>query len=136
MEIPDNFYRTSIKALILDENRKFLLSKEEDGRWDFPGGAMHFGENYKETLKREIFEETGLVVTKIGERPKYFLAFKNTRNYWVTNIFFETEVKNLEITHSDECVEVRFFNKSEALKENVFPNIIEFAEMFEEDEKK
>jgi len=135
MEIPNNFYRTSIKALILDKNRRFLLCKEEDGRWDFPGGGMHFGENYKETLKRELFEETGLTVTKVGERPKYFLAFKNTRNHWVTNIFFETEVKNLEITNSNECVEVRFFNKDEALKEKVFSNIIEFVEMFEEDEK-
>ena len=37
-EIPNNYYRTSVKALILDETRtKFLISEEENHRYDFPG---------------------------------------------------------------------------------------------------
>ncbi len=34
-EIPNWFYRTSIKALILDENKKFLLTREEKW-WELP----------------------------------------------------------------------------------------------------
>lgn len=37
-QIPDCFYRISIKALILDEFGKFLLCREDNGKWDFPGG--------------------------------------------------------------------------------------------------
>jgi len=135
MEIPNNFYRTSIKALVLDDKKRFLLCKEENGYWDLPGGGMHFGEKYEKTLKREIFEETGLEITEIGKRPKYFLVFKNIKNNWTTNILFEVKLKNLEITPSDECVEVRFFNKEEVLKENLFPSVVEFVKMFDEDEK-
>jgi len=36
-QIPACFYRISIKALILDENGRFLLCREDNGKWDFPG---------------------------------------------------------------------------------------------------
>lgn len=31
------FYRISIKALILNEEKKFLLVKNENGIWEYPG---------------------------------------------------------------------------------------------------
>jgi len=35
--IPNCFYRVSVKALVLDDTKnKFLLLKEDDGMWDFP----------------------------------------------------------------------------------------------------
>jgi hypothetical protein len=37
-QIPNCFYRVSAKALILDENQRFLLAKEDNGYRDFPGG--------------------------------------------------------------------------------------------------
>lgn len=33
----------------------------EAGRWTLPGGGMEFGETPQETLRREFYEETGLV---------------------------------------------------------------------------
>ncbi|MEI8252898.1 MAG: hypothetical protein WCG25_04035 [bacterium] len=30
------FYRISIKALVLDENKRFLLLQEKDGSWSLP----------------------------------------------------------------------------------------------------
>ncbi len=31
------------------------------GRWTLPGGGMRFGEHPEETLRRELYEETGLI---------------------------------------------------------------------------
>ncbi|MBU1246192.1 MAG: NUDIX hydrolase, partial [Patescibacteria group bacterium] len=58
--IPNCFYRISIKALIVDDKKRFLLVKEDNGTWDLPGGGLDFGEDAKSCLKREIKEETGL----------------------------------------------------------------------------
>lgn len=55
--IPNCFYRISIKALILDKDGKFLLCRESDGRWELPGGGLDHGENPQDGLMREIKEE-------------------------------------------------------------------------------
>lgn len=34
-----NFYRISIKAVVLNSENKFLLAREDNGSWDFLGGA-------------------------------------------------------------------------------------------------
>jgi 8-oxo-dGTP diphosphatase len=36
--IPPCFYRLSVKALIHDEQGRFLLVKEENNLWELPGG--------------------------------------------------------------------------------------------------
>lgn len=132
LEVPDCFYRISIKALILDEEKRFLLILENKGLWEFPGGGLDFGEKPAECLAREIKEEMGLEVIHVSEKPAYFLTTP-VRNgqWWIGNVIYETEVKNLDFTPSDECVELRFFTKEEALREKLFPNIREFVRMYD-----
>jgi len=36
MEIKQSWYRISIKAIIYNEKREFLLTKENNGTWDLP----------------------------------------------------------------------------------------------------
>jgi len=44
MQVPDCRYRISIKALILDKDKRFLLVQEDTGLWELPGGGLEFGE--------------------------------------------------------------------------------------------
>lgn len=129
--IPSGFYRTSIKALILDAQNKFLLCKEDNGFWDFPGGALDYGESPPDCLRRELSEEMGLVITHIDDNPSYFFSAQKKNGVWITNVFYKVKVKDLDITPSEECVEIRFFNLAEALKEKMFPTFNEFVKVFQ-----
>ncbi len=129
--IPECFYRISIKALIIDDEKRFLLAKEENGMWELPGGGLDFGENPQECLIREIKEEMGLSVTFIANTPSYLLTLQRENTHWFANIIYLTRVENLNFTPSDECTEIRFFTKEEALKENIFSNVVDFIKLYE-----
>lgn len=50
-------------AIIRDQNNRILFQKRSDyGNWGLPGGAMEPGESVEDTMKREVYEETGLEV--------------------------------------------------------------------------
>lgn len=129
--IPENYYRTSIKALVLNEGNKFLLIRESDGRWEIPGGGMDHGETPEACLRREIKEEMGLSVTYVSKQPSYFFSDNNPKYEYVANVLYEVKLVHLDFKPSNECTEIRFFTKEEALKENLFPNVKVFLNVFD-----
>ena len=72
-------------AVIVIKDNQVLLGKRRNahgaGTWCFPGGHLEFGETIQECARREVLEETGLVVT-------------NLRLTTYTNDMFETEGKH------------------------------------------
>jgi 8-oxo-dGTP pyrophosphatase MutT (NUDIX family) len=53
--------RVSIYAIIRDQQGRVLFVRSsEDSPWELPGGEIEGSELFKETLKRECLEETGL----------------------------------------------------------------------------
>lgn len=131
-EIPNCFYRISIKALVLNETRdKFLLCESENGWWDLPGGGLDFGMTPQEDLLREIEEEMGVPVTKIADYPSYFVTEKrHSRDEWKACVVYETELEHLNFTPSKECINVRFVDKHDIEDMNLFICVKKFAEMF------
>ncbi len=130
--VPNCFYRVSVKALILDEQKRFLLSLVEKGTWELPGGGLDFGEEPHEGLKRELNEEMGLEVISIEDQPSYVVtAFVAKQNIWKANVVYQTTVKNLNFRPSDECVKLRFFTKKEALKEKLNLGVKKFVKAYD-----
>lgn len=126
------YYRVSVKGLAIDETGRFLLSREENGKWEMPGGGLDHGENPIACLKREIHEETGLEITYVSPSPKYFITTKrHNADSYVANIIYEIQLKDLNFTPSEECQELRHFNVEEASKLDLFPNIKEFIKVFD-----
>ena len=56
-----------VYGLVIKDNKILLIKKVSgpyDGLLDLPGGSLEFGERPIETLKRELEEETGIIVKK------------------------------------------------------------------------
>jgi len=126
-----NHYRVSVKGIAIDETGRFLLAKEDNGKWELLGGGLDHGEDPIVALKREIKEETGLEIIEVSDSPKYFVtAPKVGREGYVANVIYEMKLKDLNFTPSDECVELRFFNVEEAKQEDLFPQVAKFIEVY------
>lgn len=132
--IPNCFYRVSAKALILNNENKFLLVKEDNKLWELPWWWLDFLENPQEWIKRELLEEMWLNANHISTKPSYFITSRNLKDtFWISNIIYEVQIDIkdiLKFTPSEECQEVKFFSKEDAEKENLYPNVKEFIKQF------
>lgn len=120
LDFPNCFYRVTVKGLYVKDDKILLLkeSKNRSGKWELPGGGLEFGEDIKNTLKREIEEEAGMKVKEISEKPLYVWTwrYENRRNmdwFYSLVLAYRIEIENLEFTPSDECEEIGLFLKDE-----------------------
>lgn len=67
-----DFIGVGVGALILNEQGQLFmaqrgpLARNERGLWEFPGGAVEFGETLANALRREMTEEFGIQI-EVGE---------------------------------------------------------------------
>jgi len=57
-----------VTALIENKGKYLVLQRSEsnitnENKWQFPEGKVRFGENLLKALRRELLEETGLILT-------------------------------------------------------------------------
>ncbi len=67
-----DYIGVGVGAIIVDDAGRLFLAqrgpraRNERGRWEFPGGAVEFGETLRAALQREIAEEYGIQIA-VGE---------------------------------------------------------------------
>lgn len=122
-DFPDAFYRVSVKGLCVRDGKILLMREGESlgGMWELPGGGLDFGEDIREGFKREIEEETGLVVTRMSEKPEYIWTtrIENWRGmdwYYTIILGYRIEFKNLDFKPTEECRELKFISKEELMQ--------------------
>ena len=74
--------KLAMDATTKDSDGKYLLGKRLDsqswsGWWEFPGGKLETNESPSEALKREIFEELGVVIKKYRQWTTRRVVEKN-----------------------------------------------------------
>ncbi len=127
-----SYFRISVKGIVVDEDDRFLLSREDNGKWELLGGGLNHDEEPLAGLRREIKEETGLEVSWVSKTPIYFVTTKRlNKATYIANVIYEIKLKDLNFTPSEECQELKFFNKEEALKLELFPNVVKFIKVFD-----
>lgn len=61
-----DYIGVGVGAVIFNEDREVLLVQRrgspEAGYWTIPGGSVDFGETCEDAIRRETFEEVGLIV--------------------------------------------------------------------------
>ncbi len=107
------------------KEKKYLLLYYEAGHWDFPKGNIEKGEKEQETVKREVFEETGIkkieILKGFKEKIHYFYRLKGQlRSKEV--IFFVAKTETNEIKISFEHKGFEWLPYEEAMERLTFKN--------------
>ena len=97
--------RIGAYALCVDDRERVLLTRfafaghPDDGRWTMPGGGMEWDETPRETVLRELREETGLTATigdVAGVYSRWFTARESVRGsagHFLGLVFFASDVR-------------------------------------------
>jgi bis(5'-nucleosidyl)-tetraphosphatase len=118
---------------------EFLILHYELGHWDFVKGNIEKGEEEKETVKREIQEETGIkrvrIVDGFRETIKYFYRWKGQGIFKIV-IFYVAESKQKKVRLSFEHIGYDWLPYQETLQRLTFRNskdVLKKAHRFIED---
>ncbi|MGG2065045.1 NUDIX hydrolase [Bacillus sp. S14(2024)] len=113
-------------AIIFDKENRVLMQKRSDnGQWGFPGGFMELGESVQDTARREVYEETGLLLNELElfglySGPQYDKTFSNGDQVSLVQISFICKRYSGELVESNEESIQNTFFPIEELPENIF----------------
>jgi len=120
-----------------DSKFYYLLLHYQSGHWDFPKGHIEKGEEEKETVKREIKEETGIedieFIPGFRERITYFFRKsydKNKKSPLVFKevLFYLVKTKTKQVRISYEHTGYKWLPYNKAIKQITFKNAKEILE--------
>ena len=83
---PDNLPRHSVSvgaAVIREDGRMLAIRRADNGEWVLPGGIVELDEDPRDTVRREVLEETGVTI----EPGQLTGVYKNMRRAVVSLVF-------------------------------------------------
>ncbi len=121
----------AVGGIIFKGNQVLLIKRAEHpdkGKWTIPGGVVEVGERIQDALKREIFEETSLIVSvgrlvslfeKIIKDPYGRIRF----HYVIAD--YRCQVAGGKLNPGSDASDARFFNLEEVSKLNLTQGLME-----------
>ena len=126
-------YKLSMKVVVRDHDGRCLLlkrsleSKNNKGKWDFPGGKVDPGEDFDEALLREVIEETGLTASLQGVAGS---AESDLPDRKVAYLIMEAIVTSGEVTLSSEHDDFVWVERAKMAEMDLCPQFQTFAETY------
>lgn len=115
-----DYIGVGVGAIIENENGQVFLSKRgpasknERGLWEFPGGAVAFGEMMSAALIREMREEFGIEISvgRLLDVVDHILPEEN--QHWVSPTFLcQIIAGEPQIMEPEKSAEIGWFNLDE-----------------------
>jgi len=95
---------------ILPDGRIVLVRRRDNNQYALPGGMVEWGEDISTTVKRELFEETGLELIKIRRLVGVYSAPDRDPRVHSINILVEADVRgNMDVQDTLEITHVQAF---------------------------
>jgi len=110
----------SVAAIICNESNQIMLQRKSQGEgWSLPAGGIEPGETPETALKREVLEETGLLIARHrlvdaygGKQFRYI--YPNGYEVEYTVLLYKCWVDDLSYEPMDpETVSIHFFNRDD-----------------------
>ncbi|MCM1991596.1 NUDIX domain-containing protein [Oceanirhabdus seepicola] len=103
--------KVGVNGVVLTEDGKILLERRVDDKtWAIPGGWAEIGESPQDSVRREIYEETGLNVEVKGIIDIFTrLPGEYGQPHTTYHILFNCEVIDGDLKSSFESIEVGFY---------------------------
>ncbi len=108
----------AVGAVVLDANRVLLVKRAQHpgkGTWSIPGGVVGLGETLDQALRREILEETGLLVQPlelVGVAERIFMEGERVQYHYVI-LDYLCFVQGGALQASSDAEQARWFNAEE-----------------------
>jgi 8-oxo-dGTP diphosphatase len=115
-----DYIGVGVGAVIFNsENRVFLArrgkeARNESGKWEFPGGAVEFGETLEHALLREVREEYGfeIVIDELLDVVNHLIPAE--KQHWVSPTFLCRIKSGMpSILEPHKCDEIAWFELAE-----------------------
>ena len=132
---PSDRYKVIPRTLIfLFNNNKVLLIKQNEkekigfGRWNGVGGHVEKGENPIESAKRELLEETGLIIRKLSLR--FITILEKEENIGISLFIFTGRTNQRILRESDEG-KLKWIKVVDLEKYQVMDDLIELIKLIQ-----
>lgn len=121
--------RTAVRAVIQRGRELLMIYSVKVGDYKFPGGGVSEGESQVEALRREVLEECGATLVRIGDKvgsvieynfavEDEFDTFKMTSHYFLCEVADCFFAQHLDDYEADLGFEPRWVSIDEALRVN------------------
>ena len=100
-------FRMAVAALVFDKPGRILLFKHTYRKlaWGIPAGGLEYGEQPKDAIVREFFEETGMTIEVVN-----LLLADSTPYFQHVSLVYLCEIIAGEFRESHEISEIQYFD--------------------------
>jgi len=100
-------FLVAVAALVFDDQGRILLFKHTYRKlaWGIPAGGLEYGEQPKDAIVREFFEETGMTI----EVQRLLLA-DSSRHFKHVSLVYLCKISAGEFKESHEICEIQYFD--------------------------